>query len=395
MKRRIDIDPEDGLRSRIDGGEVDSISDARAHNRRRSLTNPSAGDEKSLPPIRTQHDYRPPILSGEDSEHRRIRDSASLANQPQRRTSMNPPPAPMRHQLPSSPGRSLPSPTSLSYPSPSASSYGPPQIGSRLPPPVVQQSNINNYLPPINTGHSQDSALWDHSSALQHEVSVQKMALSSLQSEHDKLLAAFQRSQTRASALEKKHSVSDNEIITLTEEKMRLQQQVLDLERDVDDLSRSRDEFRQAAVEEGSQYRTIVERASRLEEMASEERRTWNTLKDEMEKKIEDLRAGRSRRDGQTNLRYSSDVRIGEPLQVDTPTSSADLSSEMKLEPTSEPHNERQTSYTASAPEESAEELREEIRRLQHRCAEVEGALRAIRGMGMALVGHAGTVLMD
>jgi hypothetical protein len=75
-------------------------------------------------------------------------------------------------------------------------------------------------------------------SALQHEISVQKIAFSSLQGEHDKLLAAYSRSQTRASALEKKHNVSDAEIISLTEEKLRLQAQVVDLGGDVKGLSR-------------------------------------------------------------------------------------------------------------------------------------------------------------
>jgi hypothetical protein len=91
------------------------------------------------------------------------------------------------------------------------------------------------------------SPLEAHSAALQHEIAVQKIALSSLQNEHDKLLAAFSRSQTRSSALEKKCFVSDEETITLGEEKLRLQAHVIDLERDVKELSRSRDQFRRAA----------------------------------------------------------------------------------------------------------------------------------------------------
>jgi chromosome segregation ATPase len=110
---------------------------------------------------------------------------------------------------------------------------------------------------------------------LQHEVSVQKIALSSLQNEHDKLLSAFSRAQTRINALERKHDVSDTEIITLTEEKLRLQAQVTELERDIEELARSRDEFRQAAVQEGSQYVEIVKKASLLEAIAGEERKVW------------------------------------------------------------------------------------------------------------------------
>lgn len=94
-------------------------------------------------------------------------------------------------------------------------------------------------------------------------------------SEHDKLLSAFSSAQNRFSALERKHDVSDTEIITLTEEKLRLQAQVTELERDVEELVRSREELRQIAVHEGSQYVEIVKMASRLEEIAGEERKAW------------------------------------------------------------------------------------------------------------------------
>lgn len=126
--------------------------------------------------------------------------------------------------------------------------------------------------------------------ALQHEISVQKIALVSLQGEHDKLLAAFSRSQTRASVLEKQHAVSDVEIINLTEQKITLQTQVMQLERDVEELSRARDEYRQAAVQEGAQYVEIVKKASQLEEIAGEERKSWNKIKGDLERKGEQLR---------------------------------------------------------------------------------------------------------
>ena len=257
----------------------------------------------------------------------------------------------------------------MNFPSPSASSYGSSsQPSSHLPSAGLYHSSSSSYLPPIGQSQSPD-ALQAHTAALQHEVSVQKIALSSLQGEHNKLLAAFSRSQTRASALEKKHSVSDTEIISLTEEKLRLQSQVVELERDVEELARSRDEFRQAAVQEGAQYVEIVKRASRLEEVAGEERKGWKKLKLEMEQKIEALGGASSRMD----LTPSGS---GQLVNVTTPTSDIDDQTQLKSESTSD---SRPTSQPKLVQRDSHQALEGEIQRLRNRCAEVESALQAVR----------------
>ncbi|KAE8451281.1 hypothetical protein EG329_004446 [Mollisiaceae sp. DMI_Dod_QoI] len=361
MKRRIDAESDGPIRPVSDTG--DSTSDLRLHARRRSIASALTSNEDFNP----SHEYQ--------GQH------ASLDGQGQRASIMNPPPAPNR-QLPSPPGRSLPSPTSINFPSPSAGSYGSSSHPVNLPPPSgLHQSSQHAYLPPIGSAHSPD-ALQVHSAALQHEVSVQKIALSSLQGEHDKLLAAFSRSQTRASALEKKHQVSDTEIISLTEEKIRLQSQVAELEKDVEELARSRDEFRQAAVQEGAQYVEVVKNATRLEEMAGEERRAWAKLKAEMEQRIEALTSG-SNQMGGTN---SSPVPIPLHRTFDdaaTPPSPVRGQSSLKAEPAIE---SQPTPYPAQ-PQEPDVELKEEIRRLRNRCAEVEEALRAVRDDSRSMEG--------
>ncbi|KAG0646872.1 Pre-mRNA-splicing factor cwc22 [Hyphodiscus hymeniophilus] len=360
MKRRIDVDSDD-----LNDGN--SSSDSKPpHTRRRSVTTSMLANEE-LPPLRSQRpDYYPPLPSIEGPVQ-------------QRASGMNPPPAPNR-QLPSPPARSLASPTSLSFPSPSTPSYG---INVNLLPPsnLHQQSN-SNYLPPITAARSPDSALRDHTAALQHEVSVQKIALSSLQGEHDKLLAAYSRSQTRASALETKHAVSDTEIISLTEEKLRLQAQVIELERDVEELARSRDEFRQAAVREGAQYVEIVQRASRLEEIAGEEKKQWCRLRGDMERTITEFKAVKNgEREG---MGHTENVPlISRPDEMDTNTlvSSEELVTGMKMEVATEPQSMAPTldASSQSVPQESVEDLKMEILRLRERCADVENALRAIR----------------
>ena len=164
-----------------------------------------------------------------------------------------------------------------------------------------------------------------------------------------------------------------------------MQAQVIELERDVEELVRSRDEFRQAAVQEGAQYVEIVKKASRLEEMAAEERKNWNKLKEDMERKIESLNTRCcTGTDVMIPVEDSAPVSRGDDMETDTPTSSEELVPELKMELTTEPTEPRRSAPTSHpsgqpAPQESVEDLKAEIRRLRERCAEVENALRAIR----------------
>jgi len=376
MKRPVDSEPDNGFRPRPDAPVLpsDAPQDRRA----------SGVIREDLPSIRSQYD---------------LHQSYPLEG-PSRRNIMNPPPAPATNrQLPSPPGRSLSSPTSINFPSPSAASYGSTSQPVNLPPPSsLHQSTISGYLPPIGSGQSSDSALQAHTAALQHEVSVQKIAFSSLQGEHDKLLAAYSRSQTRASALEKKHNVSDAEIISLTEEKLRLQAQVIELERDVEDLSRSRDECRQSAVQEGAQYVEIVRQATQLEERTAEERKSWGILKAEMERKIEALN-----RSGQTVETGPSNETQNPPIAEATerPSSPPEPPPILKVEPMSERSTSAENQYASNIPapeisappppagsnQDSAEALHEEIRRLQSRCIEMEATLYTVREESRSMEG--------
>ncbi|RQM08216.1 hypothetical protein DH86_00000668 [Scytalidium sp. 3C] len=192
MKRRYPS----GIDEHGHADAADSAAPADANQpKRRSLAAGLSGPDE-LPPIRSQTSYFPPM-------------STPDALGPRASNLQHPPP--QSRQLPSPPGRSLSSPTSLSFQA-SSSAYGQPQSVGLPPASTLQQTNVSNVLPPISVGSSSESALREHAAALQHEISVQKMALSSLQAEHDKLLAAFLRSQTRASALEKKHAALRAEI---------------------------------------------------------------------------------------------------------------------------------------------------------------------------------------
>ncbi|KAF4624252.1 hypothetical protein G7Y89_g13921 [Cudoniella acicularis] len=368
-KRCVVGNSDDGFRSRPD--TLEPGYEARFY----SIDRPLSNDK--IPPLRSNYSH--------PSSH----------PSPNPRISMNPPSATNR-QLPSPPGRSISSPTSVNFPSPSAPSFGNTSQPVNLPPPsALHQTNANSYLPPIGAPRASDTALQVHSAALQHEVSVQKIALSSLQGEHDKLLAAFSRSQTRASALEKKHNVSDAEIISLSEEKLRLQQQVIELEKDIEDLSRSRDECRQAAVQEGAQYVKIVRKASQLEEMAAQERKSWDILKAEMEKRIEGLRTG-SRQGNDSERNSAASVPISTEGDAEKPIISLDKSHSLKQEAAGTVaagagDMRELTAYLTKTTNQQhiiIENLEGEVDRLRGRCAEMENALRAVREDSRSMAGY-------
>jgi hypothetical protein len=291
---------------------------------------------------------------------------------------MNPPLVTIGRQLPSPPGRSISSPTSMSFPSPSSANYGSTSQAVNLPPPSsLQQPPGSGYLPPIGSGRP-DAAMQAHSAALQHEVSVQKIALSTLQNEHDKLLAAYLRSQTRASTLEKKQNVSDAELISLSEERSRLQEQILELEKSIEELTKSREECRQAAVQEAKQYVEIVKKASQLEMIAAKEREIWNATKLELEQKIESLRVASEHNDGR--------VSTG----INTPNTSVSHDAErllpafehfttLKIETIGAPTSEPAVDSSAKQPEVAYEArvLQDEVKRLRRRCDEMEAVLHA------------------
>lgn len=224
--------------------------------------------------------------------------------------------------------RSLPSPPTSHFPQ------------SGLPPP----SHYSTVSPAAHASHLQD---------LQHQISTKTLALQTLQREHDQLLAAFSRSQIRCNTLDKKSQVSDHEINTLTEEKIRLQQQVDSLEAHVEELTKSRDEVHKQSTADGAQWRQIMAMSSQLQVKSAEEakryktdRDAWEETRTSLEKRIEELESG--------NVANHSLQRLAENANLDSED---------------DPMNSG-----------SVEILRHEVVRLRERCAELELVLQEITG---------------
>jgi predicted nuclease with TOPRIM domain len=336
MKRRFLADSQDVLtRQRRRSSDINS--NVEVHDYQTMLPDPSILGESPHQLSTTgvaSNDVLPPIRSQSPSH-------PSSDGYGTRLPSMKPPPTPGR-QLPSPPGRSHASPPSYSMPSPS-STYPPSVISNSAQPPHPSLPNILHPLSPTpSSSLGTSTAIQAHTAALQHEVSVKKYALQTLQVEHDKLLAALRRSQTRARALEEKQVASDLEINTLAEERVRLLTQVQELEQSISDISKSRDEFRQAAVKGGAQYVKIVRMASQLEMMAAEERREWKRKLEENKATIDALQA-----------------RWAAPRGPDGTS--------------------REFETLSSGEAGPADKLKEEVQRLRLRCAEMEAALKDIR----------------
>ena len=188
---------------------------------------------------------------------------------------------------------------------------------------------------------------------LQHQISTKSLALQTLQREHDQLLAAFSRSQIRCSTLDKKSQVSDHEINTLSEEKLRLQQQVEALESQVEDLVVSRDDAQRQATVNSAQWQQIMTMSSQLEVKGVDEskkyrshREAWDRDRAGLQQRIQHLEAGRS---DLMNIAEASSISQSSSNQEDVLTSA------------------------------NLDVLRKEILRLRRSCTEMETALRSIR----------------
>lgn len=354
MKRRFLVDPHDDItRQHRDSVEVNygpeppsyppRVRESGNTDTRPGLSTIDVSGDR-LPPMRT---HTPSQTSPDDFNIRL--------------PSMKPPPTPGR-QLPSPPGRSHPSPPSYNIPSPSSLPYPQSLPSANVAPQQQPLSTILHPLSPtpsssLGTTAGPTTALQAHTAALQHEVSVKKYALQTLQSEHDKLLAALRRSQTRAHTLEEKQVSSDLEVNQLSEERVRLLAQIAELEQTILEVSKTRDEFRQAAVKEGAQYVKIVRMASRLEMMAGEERKDWKRQMAESKAKTEALQS--------------------------------------RMQTSSSAHTEG-SAETQAAYDGFVEELKLEVQRLRAKCVGYEAAMMNIRAEGqrfgeaVATLGSAG-----
>lgn len=180
------------------------------------------------------------------------------------------PPPPLSKSL-----RPADSSASLASMSPPSSMYSS-SSARALPTPSSLSFSCFDVLPTLSpSADPSHSAQATHLQDLQHQISTKTLALQTLQREHDNLLSAFSRSQIRCATLEKKFQVSDTEINTLTDDRIKLMSQVEVFEAQVEELTSSREEARRQSVANGGQYMKIMAMASRLEAQGAADKKRW------------------------------------------------------------------------------------------------------------------------
>ena len=286
------------------------------------------------PPVQMPRPYEqvlPPILQGEELKRnlpyeQAISGSGQSPHPSSASSIYGSAQSPMQSQ-PSS--RTLPSPPAIQYPRTGSSEYA--QYS-----PTAAQAAHNSHL--------QD---------LQHQISTKSLALQTLQREHDQLLAAFSRSQIRCTALDKKSQVSDHEINTLTEDKIRLQQQLEAFDSQVQELAKSRDDVHQQSSADGAQWRQIVAMSSQLQIKGADEarrfrleRESWERERASLRKRIEEVESGKENLPETSAMSGSTTPVANDPILTSG----------------------------------SVEVLREEIMRLRRRCLELELMLQELAG---------------
>ena len=178
-----------------------------------------------------------------------------------------------------------PSNSNSSNPSIPGSQTPPP---NRQPPPHPPTSPSTITIAPSTVP---SSAIYnDTLTSLQHRLSVTQLELETLQSEHTRLGAALQRSQQRASTLEKKLFVSGEENDAITTERDRYSMLYEALEEQLGEVTASKDEYRRQAVAGGGQYSAILANSTRLELRGVEDRKRWKEEREGLEREKAELR---------------------------------------------------------------------------------------------------------
>ncbi|KAF3310436.1 hypothetical protein TWF173_009549 [Orbilia oligospora] len=136
--------------------------------------------------------------------------------------------------------------------------------------------------------HHSLEAYNDLVSDLQHKLSTKTLALEALQKEHDRLLGAYSRQQTRSAAIQKKCSVADTEIVSLSAERDRLQEALDQSESQVQELTEQRDSINKRLVSRVKEYSNIIQLASQMESLSVVERKRWKDRDALLRLKIEE-----------------------------------------------------------------------------------------------------------
>ncbi|KAK3114843.1 hypothetical protein LTR53_006423 [Teratosphaeriaceae sp. CCFEE 6253] len=212
------------------------------------------------------------------------------------------------------PLRPLPSPSSLAYPHSAAASLPPPTVHPGSPALSYQASAS------IHTT-SANSVTSAHIADLQHQVTLKSLSLQTLQSEYSSLLQKFQRERVKSQTIEKKTTVSEQEVNDLTGRNEELTELVKGLESQLEDSERKRDGERADATKEKEQWGRMLDMSGRLQAKLAVERQRLVEERDQLKRRAVGVRidqeGSRSDSAGSTTSNARSlpegDARRGSP----------------------------------------------------------------------------------
>ncbi|KAK5700979.1 hypothetical protein LTR97_005498 [Elasticomyces elasticus] len=187
--------------------------------------------------------------------------------------------------------RPLPSPSSLAYPQSAAPSLNPP-TGHPGSPALSYQASAS-----IHTA-STNSVTSAHIADLQHQVTLKSLSLQTLQSEYSGLLQKLQRERVKSQTIEKKTTVSEQEVNDLTGRNEELTEQVKNLEQQLEDSEKKRESERAEGAKEKEQWSRMLDMSSRLQGKLAVERQNLVEERDALKRRAMGLESevkGRSR----------------------------------------------------------------------------------------------------
>jgi hypothetical protein len=270
---------------------------------------------------------------------------------------------PQQHPPVTSQPCSVITPNPTNGPSISHSSHAPPSpVSMHIPTNPARTSSPSSAIPTAPS-----DAHTAHLNDLQHQLSVKTLAHNTLHSEYQVLVQRLERQRIKCSTLERKFEVSDAEIVSLSNERERLEQIIELMTKQMKDLEKSRDEARKRSSEASAQYLRIVEMAGKLHPGVSaglDAREADADEKEVMAKRIEELEA---------RLRGSAPAEEGLKTETGNESSQRESFAQLRMD-----------------------KLEDEVKRLRIRNSRLENGLVAAKQAAITLAAHGqnvGTVL--
>lgn len=254
--------------------------------------------------------------------------------------------------------------------------------GLLLPSPKLPSTRM---LPPISPALTGSASHLAHLHELQQQIDTRTLAFETLQREHQNLLSAFSRSQSRVAMLDKKFVASEAEISDLNDGRLKLQAQIEALEAQVQEIQQIREDAHTQSITEGAQYMQIMAMSSKLQAQGASDSQKWKAEREqwELDKKAFTMQIEHLEGEKQALIRI---LRVSEPsdsfLTLDQSTAATGT-------------------LEGSDTQASRGTLREEIRELRIKCNNLEVALQAIRhesgnfGQAFARLGSIGRRLQQ